>query len=300
MPVTHYTYQYNGNFVPVLATALGLRSPRGCNLDPAYFSQSIGARGIVQKNLPPGTFAAAIPNSALCRALPRTQLVAASATNSPTLLVTPHTSQFFVPGDVLQITEPFLTATLAGTWLANDTLTISVEGRAWTYTVPTPAPASLTLLAADIAAKMPLSAISDLANAYSAAAVLTLLSGRDRPSAVAFTVVSTAGTISPASGTMALGAAIGTVSAVTVDPLNNVYSLTLAANAAAVIPVGASIGDLRFNPAGLGMMNPNVGLDLLWDNNTMQACFTAASVYGARLPHWDAQLARLFPEITLA
>ncbi len=300
MPIRKTTYSYAEAFPPVLATQDGLRSPRGVDLDPALVSQYAGAKNILQKILPPGVFAAAVPGSTKYRALPRTKLRVASATNSPTLQVAKHTAQLFVAGDTLTACVPFAQITFAAAYLAGETVTISLKGRTFTYVVPTPAPANNDLLVADIATKLAKSALNGVVDAVaSAGGLLFLISSIDEATAFTVAETSTAGTALPASGNLAYGGAVGTVQSVTYNPDTDAHSITLTANAALALPVGMPVGDLRYSPANLGMMTPNTGLDLLWDENTYVACFTSATVYGPRLPYWDGQLKTLFPEITL-
>jgi hypothetical protein len=299
MPIRKTTFNFAEFFPPVLATPHGLRSPRGVDLDPALVSQYAGAKGILQKIVPPGVFAAAIPGSTKFRPLPRTKLAAASVTSSPTLTVKKHTAQLFVPGDTLSIPVPFAQITFAAAWVAGETLTITVGGRTFNYVVPSPAPVDNTALVADVAAKLAKSAINGLVEAFASGSVLTLASLIDQTSPFTVAETSTAGTALPASGNLAQGGAIGTVLSVTYNPDTDVHTLTLAANAAIALPIGCPIGDVRYSPVGLGIMTPNTAIDLFWEENTMAACFTSCTVYRARLPYWDGQLAALFPEITL-
>ncbi|HEY9825112.1 MAG TPA: hypothetical protein V6D19_06670 [Stenomitos sp.] len=299
MGIRRQVYSYADNFPPVWATQLGVRSPRGVDLDPALFSAYAGADGMTQEICPPGAFAAAVPGSTKFRVLPRTRLTAASATNSPTLNVSKHTAQFFIAGDTLTVAGQSTTITLANAWVAGETLTITVEGRSWVYTVPNPAPASLTLLAADIAAKLRQSSLNDLVEVVPGVGILLLISLRDVAAAFTVAETSSSGTALPSSGNFAAGASLGTVQSVTYNPNTDTHQITLSGNAATALPIGTPVGDMRYSPAGLGLMSPGVAIDLLREPNTYQACFTAMSVYRDRLPYWDGQLSRLFPEITL-
>jgi hypothetical protein len=299
MPIRHDVYNYQDVFPPVLATSLGMRSPRGVDIDATLFSAYSGAQGITQKIVPPGAFAAAIPGSSLFRVLPRTKLAAASATNSPSLTVKAHTAQFFVPGDTLSVPVPFTQVTFANSWVAGETLTITVGGRVFSYVVPNPAPVDNTALAADVASKIAKSAINGIVDAYSAGAVLTLVSANDVADAFTVAETSSAGTALPASGNLAAGGSVGTVQSVNYNPDTNTHTITLTGNAGTALPIGTPIGDPRYSPVDLGMMSPNVAINLSWEPNTHEACFTSLTVYKDRLPHWDGQLARLFREITL-
>lgn len=295
MPIHHTIYNFSDLFPPVIATELGLRSPRSVELDPALVTGYVGAQGIAQKLVPPGAFAAFIPGSSKFRVLPRTRLTAASS--SATLSVSKHTAQFFVPGDTLSVVAPFSKITLAGTWVAGDSITFTVDGKPWTYVVGVAA-ITPTDIAADIALKIKKSLLNATIEAAASGTDVNLISLEDDTAAFTVAKTSTAGTALPAIGNLAYGPAIGTVQSVLYDPNTDIHQIVLTAVPVSAIPAGVPIGDLRYSPANEGMMTPNTCQDLMWANNTFVVCFTSLTVYGQRLPYWDGQLARLYPEIT--
>jgi len=295
--VLHNVYDYDEALYPtVLGRADGLRSPRSIQLDPAYVSATVGAKGITQKLVAPGVFAGTIVGSSKGRPLPRTRLIEDFAASSA-LKVEPRTLRLFVPGDVLTIVAPYVRLNLVGTWANGDTATVTVSGQVLTYTVAgfTTLAAVATAIAAAINADYRLGTVR--ATAEGVYVHLYAVNMESAFSIAASENTAGNGTLTvEGSVTMAQrGVAIGTISAV--DPLSNPGFLVLSANSAVRLPVGMPIGVASSSPVDLGMLSPQWPLDLLWRANQYYGLYTSAVVIRERLPYWDGQLSRLFPEI---
>jgi hypothetical protein len=181
---------------------------------------------------------------------------------------------------------------LTGTWAADDTLTVTVGGVSFTHTA-----ASATLSEIATGATAALNAdpsLSSMIDAYATGASLYLIS-KDffTPYSIAEAVV-TAGdgdaAVQNSLSVLTPNQSIGTIDTSGVnDALNQ---LTIASAASISGGVGVPIGVVS---TPLGMLG--TGLDMTYDPPE-QGLYTSGSVYGDRLPYWDGELARLFPEIT--
>lgn len=94
------------------------------------------------------------------------------------------------------------------------------------------------------------------------------------------------------------GTAVGTVSSV--DHAANTVTLTAAPGTAPGVGVVIGVATSRPVKASgdrLGLLTPNTVLDLSMRPNSQFGVFLSATVYRNRLPHIDAELERLYPEL---
>lgn len=236
--------------------------------------------------IPAGVFYASIGGED--RPLAR-DYVTAAATTSQAYLEVSH-PELFKAGDVLYHQESTNSVTLGGTWIAGETLGLQINDRFLSFTVTQTTGAGVaTELAAFINAS--LFAQDLILRAQAVGAVVNLYT-----SGAATLAVSEAS----ASGTIAAGAAsfvttyplIGTISAVDFDNSR----LTLAANAAVAVPLGAAIGPrveyiygIHGQPISLddGRLVQNVGV------------YNEGDLYRAGLVYWDNLLKERFPQLTV-
>jgi len=307
MPIRRSLQTYDSDrFLQVLARMEGMRSPRIVTLDPNFVSQAVGADGVAQKLFAPGYFAGSIPGSNKARILPRTRTTAAVVTTAATMTV--FDPQIFIPTDIITTISASGAITIGPatgvTWVAGDIATAVVAGVSVSYTVQASDVAGTTPQTAQaIATKLLAAIVGDYrlvsrVRGQALAGIISLFS-RDLTTLHTLTVSKTGvnGTITASGATFTAGGTlVGTVSAINVDT----SIITLTANAAIAVNPGVPVGVVTSSPANLGMIQPTQPIDLLRDLSTDVGLFTSASVYGARMPYWDAQLANLFPEITFA
>ena len=289
---------YSEDVAPVLATAEGLRSPRGIELDPAYFTANANGNKFVK----PGYFVSQIPGSVKGRVLPRTLSTGSTSTSQTAVSV--KDAGIFVVGDVLSILAPSgrVTLTSASTgWAVGDTVTATINGVANVYTVVAgDVGGSLAATDTNVAAKLAalINASTQLYGKVYAVATagVVLIFALDLASLYTLTAADTAtnGTATASASALAAGASIGTIASIN----TSTDVITLAANASVAVQPGLPIGVA--NQVPVGMLAPNTLVDLTYRVNENFGLYTSASVYRNRLPYWDGDLAARFPEITLA
>jgi hypothetical protein len=315
--VRHELYTYDNElmgFHPVLSRVCAGEAPRYANIDAAYATAQTGAiRGNV-KVFAPGYFAGSIADSTKVRLLPRTVVATNSAASATSLVVKPGTSGIFVANDALSILAPSARVNIVSAssgWADADTVTVTVSGIVVVTAIATAdIGGSLTATNATVAAKV-LAAIK--ANPYlrsrvdgrviagSTTSSDIVLWSTDFSSMRTLTAADTGtnGTATASSGTFVPNAAIATISAV------NTATDTLTIGSASIsVPAGVPIGvstsyPYDANGTPYGLISPSQAADLLYRESQNYGLYTDATVYRARLPYWDGELAALFPEITL-
>jgi hypothetical protein len=288
-------------YPPVLARPDGLRSPRSRTIDPAYLASSVGADGITQRILPPGTFAATIAGSNKLRPLPRTKLTAAITTSSTELSVTPNTGRFFVENEGILVLAPYARADFASTWANADTATLTIGGQSVVFTNA----AGTTLANIATAAAAAFNAAEAFKGRVTIVAEAQYLHIYANDFSTLYSISAAESTVG--TGTFALNGSVTTLqAATTVGTVDSVDAatdtITLASGAGVRLPAGMPIGAANASPAdsngkGWGMISPNQPADLEWAANTDHGLFISGTVYEDRLPYWDGELMRLFPEI---
>jgi len=309
MPILHTVYNFDENgFVSVLARGDDLSAPRYTAIDPTFSTGRTGENLKFQQLYRPGYMAGSIPGSTKSRILPRTFAAADLALNATALTV--RDASIFRTADVLSIIAPSARVNVASSttgWAISDTITVTLDGQAIIYTiVAADIGGSLTATNQAVALKV---AAAIKANPFFTSRVDTLVVAGTGTSfdivllassslRVLFSLsaakVGANGTVTASGATFAPLTAIGTISAV--NPLTNVLTISAAAIS---VPVRLPIGVATSLPDDLGMLSPNMPIDLLYRSSDNWALYTDATVYRSRLPYWDGQLAALFPEITL-
>lgn len=226
------------------------------------------------------------------RFLPRLTLTAATSTGSKSVVGTPVVP--FVAGDVLYVVEPQATVTIGGTVAEGDVVTITINGIPVTATAATTTLADLVALAAaNINSN---TQVKDLVKAIVSGGVIYLYA-IDGVSTYSIAVAETSSAVTIAVGgsatQFAYGAAIGTVASVSVAT----NTITLEANASAVVPIGAHLG-VRVNSV-LGLDNHQ--REFNYETTQNFGLFTESNgVKENLLPYVDGDLKRRFSKLTFA
>jgi hypothetical protein len=297
--VQHRFYSYGDDDYPtVLARSHGIRTPRGVTLDPNYVSPLVRSDGLIQRLVPPGVFAGTIPNSNLYRPLPRTRLAAAAASGASNVVVKPKTARLFVVGDVLTVMAPMGVMVFSGTWANGNTVTLTIDDSLLNIDSPTMLYtvvnwSNLTGLAQAFAQALNADSRFRRYQAIADGPRVTVLAKDMRTKAMLAVDKTGSGTVGIAGTQLLRETLVGTV--VAVEPMTD--TLTLAAATTQAFGSGIPIGVASSDPSELGMLSPQLPLDLTYRDTLYFACFTGAVVIPERMPYWDGELARLFPEI---
>lgn len=314
MTMRYESYLYDdelSGFFTVLARATETTPTRYTRLNEAYATGSTGAIRKLVKTFAPGFFAGSGTSTSLVgnRILPRMTTRTATAANATSISFPVGTAGIFIPTDVLSIIAPSVRLTISSSspgWSASDTITVTVNGVAVTYTVVAgDIGGSLAATNTNVAAKV-IGAIaansytsrlvSGLSVAGTSPAMVIVFWAKDFTSLYSFTATTTAsnGTSTASAAVFAPNAAIGTISAV-----NTVTDVVTISAASVSVPLGMPIGVAASSPENLGMLSPEVPIDLLYRESQNYALYLEGDVYGSRLPYMDGQLAALYPEIRL-
>lgn len=267
----------------ILATSHGLRSPIHRSIDDTLVTANVSG----YKPILPGTFFCESGVEGMARPLPRGKVTEAATTASTSVKV--DLASYFTEGDELVVIPPYRLLTLTGTWAANDTLTTVIGGDSITATAAGSSKSAIaTLAATNINSD---ASLSDRVTAIASGDAIYIYSS---DSLTQYSLTATATTAGDGdvtvSGTPLLpNTPIGIVDAVDVAT----GALALTSTAAVALPVGMPIGIVA---KPIGMLA--TGLDLTYDSLD-QGFYVSATVYGQRLPYWDGELARRFPEIVL-
>jgi len=314
MTMRYESYLYDdelSGFFPVLARATETTPTRYTRLNEAYATGSTGAIRKLVKTFAPGFFAGSGTSTSLVgnRILPRMTTRTATAASATSISFPVGTAGIFIPTDVLSIIAPSVRLTISSSssgWAASDTITITVNGVAVTYAVVAgDIGGSLAATNTNVANKVigaiaanPYASrlVSGLSVAGTSPAMVIVFWAKDFTSLYSFTtsVSSTNGTSTASAAVFAPNAAIGTISAV-----NTVTDVVTISAASVSVPLGMPIGVAASSPENLGMLSPEVPIDLLYRESQNYALYLEGDVYGSRLPYMDGQLAALYPEIRL-
>lgn len=314
MTMRYESYLYDdelSGFFPVLARATETTPTRYTRLNEAYATGSTGAIRKLVKTFAPGFFAGSGTSTSLVgnRILPRMTTRTATAASATSISFPVGTAGIFIPTDVLSIIAPSVRLTISSSspgWSANDTITVTVNGVAVTYAVVAgDIGGSLAATNTNVANKVigaiaanPYTSrlVSGLSVAGTSPAMVIVFWAKDFTSLYSFTATTTAsnGTSTASAAVFAPNAAIGTISAV-----NTVTDVVTISAASVSVPLGMPIGVAASSPENLGMLSPEVPIDLLYRESQNYALYLEGDVYGSRLPYMDGQLADLYPEIRL-
>lgn len=314
MTMRYESYLYDdelSGFLPVLARAGEATASRYTRLNQAYATGTSGAIRKLVKTFAPGFFAGSGTSTSLVgnRILPRMTTRTATAASATSISFPVGTAGIFIPTDVLSIIAPSVRLTISSTstgWAANDTITVTINGVAVTYTVVAgDIGGSLTATNTNVAAKIiaaiaanPYTSrlVSGLSVAGTTPAMVIVFWAKDFTSLYSFTtsVSSTLGTSTASAAAFVPNATIGTISAV--NPDTDVVTISAASVS---VPLGMPIGVAASSPENLGMLSPELPIDLLYRESQNYALYVEAEVYTARLPYIDGQLTALYPAIYL-
>ena len=259
------------------------------NRNAAINNDTIQLDATGKRSVPEGLFVCLEGNTA--RYLPRATVTTATSTGSAAVVCTP--SQLFKTGDVLYVVEPYAAVALGGTVAVDDVVTVSIDN----YTIT--ATATTTTLA-DLVALVKNTINNDLTLAQKVFALSTGTSvfvfAKDGVSTypIAVSETSAAVTIAVGGGATSLtyGTALGTVSAVNVAT----NTITLGANAGAVVPVGTHIG-VRTVTEVLGV-DPHQRDYTDAETQTIGVYDISSGVRENYLPYIDGDIKRRLPRIT--
>jgi len=269
-----------------------MRSPVHRTIDVNYVSPDLLGR----KYLPAGMFYQDL-GGGYARPLPRAVVTADTGTG--TAIIPVSLAQQFIPGDVLQNLIPFGKVTItssSGGWAAGDTITVTIAGQPFVYTVLAEdiggsLTATNTAIAAKVAALLSAQA-SRLVSATAATNIVQIQSATGDDHTLTAADTGTNGTVTANGATLVAGQPVGTVLSVQPDA----KTITLAANNATALTAGMAIGAYG---AALGMMVQGILLDDLIAIGHMpeQGFYTSCSVRRALLPYYDALIKVDLPEI---
>lgn len=220
MPKTIFAF-VDGEARPISATIL--KSTLAPNSDGKY-------------QVPAGMFIAKY--GAAFQFLKRAKVTVASATSSPNLTVTPAIAQVFAANDVLYPVHPYGTVTIASTWAANDTATVTINGIAVTYTATG---STLASIASGIAAAINAHAsLSQIVTAIASGAVVSIL-GKD--GRTLYTLAASESTAGDGTATASASALVGPTTALgTISTVNaTTGAIVLSGNAGLALPVGTPV-----------------------------------------------------------
>jgi len=280
---------YEGD-IHVLATEQGLRSPRMLTID--LTAMDFDADG--NKLLRSGQIIVKLA-SGLGAPYKASKLGVATATNSAAL--TPSQTGLFRVGDALVVAAPHASVTFALTWANGDTAEVTIDGTPYEYTVADYS--TLAALATTYAAGFNASDAGAKATAIASGATVHFFGKAGGASIAVASLTAGDGTLTVTGSATALesGKTVGTVSSIAEDGV-----ITLGANAAIALPSESPIKALNQGQIYGMVLTPHIiasQTNALAALSNDVACYTSASVYGARLPYWDAACAAALPEITL-
>lgn len=239
-----------------------------------------------------------IPSSSYVRVLPLTTVAVALAASDTTVDVTD--AKIFKNGEALVIARPYATLTFAGTVATGNTITLTLQGQALTYTL-VGGDTTAALTATSFAAFINAGAASDKVLAIASGAVVYFYSKTGIP--YTFTTGVTGGgvTSTASAAVMQENVAIASIHASTaINTTTNV--ITLAAGSAVAQPVGAPIGVAVQPSAILGLsvekrlISTTQALQMALSNDVN--IYTEADIYTSLIPYWDEAIALALPQIT--
>lgn len=277
----------------VLATGCA-KAPISKTLDLTYLqADANGSKFVTQ-----GSIYSSIPSSSLIRVLPLTTVAAALAASDTT--VTVADAKIFKNAEALVIARPYATLTFGGSPAATNTIVLTLQGQALTYTLVS-GDTTATLTAASFAAFINAGAASDKVLAIASGAVVYFYSKTGIPYTFATSVTGGGVTSTASASVMQENVAIASIHASTaINTTTNV--ITLASGSAVAQPIGAPIGVATKPSQILGMAVYKVFADtnnpLLKPQNEDVAVYTEASIYTSLCPYWDAAIAAALPQIT--
>ena len=266
----------------VWATSSGRRSLPGRTVDPSMVTADSEGRKVVDA----AAWVSESSNNEV-RILPRANLTANATTGSAVLNV--ENSSQFVAGDAISLVAPSATILLALTWANADTLQVTLNSIAETYTLDNFVSLADTALRAAAYFNSRTFFRQNDYKFYAIGETIVITA----PSVVTVAVVATTAgdgtaTLDADTGSLYAAASMGTV--LSVDP--DAKTVTLTANSSIAVPAGAPVGDPVIP---LGLLQDAIDLNKPGDG--AQGIFYSGTVYKGRLYHFDSTLKPLFPEL---
>lgn len=311
MTMRREVYVYDdelSGFLPVLARREALAT-RYAVLDEAFATGQTGAIRKLVKYFAPGFFAGSIPGSAKARILPRMTTTAATAASGTTITFRAGTAGIFIPTDVLSVIAPSARITISGTWANNNTATATIGGQQ--VTSATISTAEITtgggaaaqgtnqivankLIAAINASPVLYKQVSALSVVSGATDVVIVIWAKDFSSTYTLTSTATGGTAVASGSVLAPNVTIGTIAANGVNATTDVVTISAASVS---VPSGMPIGVATSLPDNLGLISPEMPIDLLYRESAVFGLYVDTDVYSGRMPYTDGQLTALYPQI---
>jgi len=293
MPTNTYsTLTFSGAEATVLATE-NAYAPKGLTMDLTYLQADTDGNKYVKA----GAILAKL-STGLGRVLGLTRL-SAIATASSTTALTVDDGLNFKAGESIIVARPYASVTLALNWDTDDTMTVTLDGQAFTVT-----PGSATVATGATNAAAALNALPQFAakaEAYATGAVIYVFSKTMKTYSFAASEATTGDGTATASGTVLLsGVSVGTVHASTAPTAT---TLTLAAASAVTLPVDAPIG-VYVAPNDIYGLTANKYLLSSTASEVDEmvndlAAYDEGVFYQSRLPYWDDAISEALPKISL-
>ena len=275
--------------ITVLATN-AYRAPFSRTVDLSFLQADSGGAKVIKA----GSIFCDIPNSNYVRVLPLTTVAAALASSATS--VTVADARIFKTGGALVIMRPYATLTFAGTVATGNTITLTLQGQALTYTLVA-GDTTAAITATSFAAFINTGVASDKVLAIASGAIVYFYACTGVPYTFATSVTGGGVTSTASAAVMQENVAIATISAI--DATTNI--MTIGASAVAQ-PIGAPIG-IAVKPSQI--IGLSVEKRLIAMTETQQQAlsndvniYDYADIYTSLIPYWDEAIALALPKIT--
>lgn len=275
--------------ITVLATN-AYRAPFSRTVDLSFLQADSGGAKVIKA----GSIFCDIPNSNYVRVLPLTTVAAALASSATS--VTVADARIFKTGGALVIMRPYATLTFAGTVATGNTITLTLQGQALTYTLVA-GDTTAAITATSFAAFINTGVASDKVLAIASGAIVYFYACTGVPYTFATSVTGGGVTSTASAAVMQENVAIATISAI--DATTNI--MTIGASAVAQ-PIGAPIG-VAVKPSQI--IGLSVEKRLIATTEAQQQAlsndvniYDYADIYTSLIPYWDEAIALALPKIT--
>jgi len=279
--------------INVLATN-AYRAPFSRTVDLSFLQADSSGAKVIKA----GAIFCEIPSSNYVRVLPLTTVAAALASSDTTVAVAD--SKVFKNGGALVIPRPYATLTFAGTVATGNTITLTLQGQALTYTLVA-GDTTATITATSFAAFINTGVASDKVLAIASGAIVYFYARTGLAYTFATSVTGGGVTSTASAAVMQENVAIASIHASTaINTTTNV--ITLAAGSAVAQPIGAPIG-VAVKPSQI--IGLSVEKRLIATTESMQMAlsndvniYDYADIYTSLIPYWDEAIALALPKIT--
>jgi hypothetical protein len=275
--------------INVLATN-AYRAPFSRTVDLSFLQADSSGAKVIKA----GSIFVDIPSSNYVRVLPLTTVAAALASSATA--VTVADAKVFKTGGALVIMRPYATLTFAGSPAATNTIALTLQGQALTYTLVA-GDTTATITATSFAAFINTGVASDKVLAIASGAIVYFYAKTGIPYTFATSVTGGGVTSTASAAVMQENVAIATISAI--DAATNI--MTIGASAVAQ-PINAPIG-VAVKPSQI--IGLSVEKRLIATTESMQMAlsndvniYDYADIYTSLIPYWDEAIALALPKIT--